>query len=634
MKDTSFTEKSRNKEKEFHSLPIPGMVTPEQRRAKAKETEIANLPDSVPTQFSQDDKEKLALLLGRYEAAKSKRQNYNRIWNDISTYIVPSLNDNFNQEGNLSGGYSQDAITTYIKNSNLVYDATAIISCNKLAGALYSFTNNPALKWYQYDLPITKNAKYHAIRNKKSTKEWLNKRRDTVIQYLNKALASCSNTLYNEAIGYGTASVILKETFKADNPMVGKSVSLETLYLAEDEDGIVNTVCNVVELSAINAVSTFGADRVHKKVLKDSAKKPDEPSRYLHVVAPNKWAILEPPEEKPTGKKKIPSNINKAYVDIYIDLANKIIVHHGGYDEFPYGIARMNVPSNAPYGISPGMMVLPDVKTVNVFEKINIDVGNKAGNPPMQMMVDNYVTPFSMIPAAINLYTDPSGMATPVQTVGNVNIMENALERKKQAIKEGFYNDLLQPAKGNTTYEVQEEQMLQMKLMAPWQGGFENELYTPLIRRAEGILERAGNILPEIPDDVKELYGNDMPPLVIDHTSPLSLAQKSQIVQAVESVVGFAGGLAQLGGMDSIKIPETIQFYAEVKGIPMDLIRDIQEIKQIQDARNKQQAEVQQKQMMTEEAKQAELLSKASKDTDGLQGMQQLMGAAAGAQGA
>ena len=627
MKDFNF-DKSRDKEKEFHELPIPGMVKPSDRQPRGKKQKPEDIYSKYLLEMTaenrKENEDKMRLLLGRYEAAKTKRRFYNQIWNDISIYIVPSLNDNFNLSTSAATGYLQEAIATYIRNSNLVYDATAIIACNKIAGALYSFTNNPSLKWYQYALPVTKNKSYEAIAKKRTTKDWLNKRRDVVIQYLNKALSSCSNTLYNEAIGYGTSAVFLRETLD-HNIMVGKCISLETLYLAEDENGIVNTVIREFELSAINGVAKFGIDNVHPEVLKNSNDKPDELTKYLHICAPNKWRILDSEKSE-----------DKPYTDIYVDLQHKCIVHQCGFDEFPYGIARMNVPSNAPYGISPGMMALPDVKTVNVYEKINIDVGNKAGNPPMQMMVDNYVTPFSMVPAAINLYNDPQGMATPVTTVGNVNIMENVLEKKKQAIKEAFFNDLLTPAKGHTTYEVQEEQLLQMKLMAPWQGGFELELYEPLIRRAEGILDRVGGILPEPPDDVLALYpGKKLPPLTVIHSSPLSLAQKSGILQAVNNVVQFAGGLAQLGGMDSINIPETIYYYAEASGMPLNLVRDPDEAAKITQDRAKVQQEQLKKQMMTEEAKQAALLGKAQKDSGGLQNLGESMsGIQDGMQGA
>jgi len=620
-------KKSLEKKKEFHDLPIPGMVTPDDHKKKQKASKRGAKEQITPSmacmsaQERKENDEKLRLMLGRYDAAKMKRIHYNKIWNDISTYIVPSLNNNFNISTSAATGYSQDAISTYIRNSNLVYDATAIIACNKIAGALYSFTNNPSLKWYQYDLPISQNPSYQAVKKKRSTKDWLNKRRDTTIQYLNKAMSSCSNTLYNEAIGYGTSSIFLRETFDS-NLMIGKCISLETLYIGEDENGIVNTIFREFELSAINAVSKFGEDNVHPEVLKDSSSKPDALVKYIHVCAPNKWSILDSEASK-----------DKPFLDIYIDLQNKVIVHHSGFDEFPYGIARMNVPSNAPYGVSPGMMVLPDVKTVNVFEKINIDVGNKAGTPPMHMMVDNYVTPFSMVPGAVNLYNDPQGIAQPLNTVGNINIMENSLERKKAAIKEGFFNDLLTPAKGHTTYEVQEEQLLQMKLMAPWQGGFELELYEPLIRRAEGILERAGNILPEAPADVLALYpGNKLPPLTIIHTSPLSLAQKQSVLQAIDRVIQFAGGLAQLGGMDSIEVSKTIAYYAETSGMPHDLYRDPEEAAKITQAKAEAQQKMVEKQMMTEEAKQAQLLGRAAKDSAGSGGIESLMGGAQGAQ--
>ena len=99
----SFLDKyKKEKKKEFHDLPIPGMVTPDDRKKKQKASKKGAKEQITPSmacmspQERKENDEKLRLMLGRYDAAKMKRIHYNKIWNDISTYIVPSLNNNFN----------------------------------------------------------------------------------------------------------------------------------------------------------------------------------------------------------------------------------------------------------------------------------------------------------------------------------------------------------------------------------------------------------------------------------------------------------------------------------------------------------------------------------------------------------
>ena len=105
--------------------------------------------------------------------------------------------------------------------------------------------------------------------------------------------------------------------------------------------------------------------------------------------------------------------------------------------------------------------------------------------------------------------------------------------------------------------------------MGPVLERLNDELLDPLIRRTFGIMDRAGLI----PTPPPELQGRD---ITVEYVSIMAQAMKLQGVVGVERLVGFVGSMgdSRPDALDKLNSDETIDAYAEMVGVPPQLVND------------------------------------------------------------
>ncbi len=545
------------------------------------------------------NKDKLAQqVLTMFKTAKEKRGYFEPVWEDVATYVLP-YHGGFYSIDNSPATINLDARAE-------IYDDTAINSLQKTASALYSFTANPATYWFSFAVPPVKSDKgldYNAIINSKEVKDYLIDCRNIVSLYLNKAISSAMHSVMQEAMAFSTSAIMLVEEEDPTIVMSGQAISIRDLFILENKSGRVDKFFRAIRLSNEQAMDEFGLENLHPTI-KDEVKENDfyKERIYLHAVYPRRDRNIDSPFNK-----------DKAFASVWVDVGNSFVVKESGYDEIPYGVARINVPAGFVYGFAPGMNIIHTVKGLNKLARQKLEAGDKALNPPMNIPMETYPNSVNLKPAALNYFeADSSHLMTPVHDFGNIQIADSSIQDARQQVKEGLLNDLIQPTKGDTTYQNQQEQLLQMRLMAPWQGGFERDLLGPLVYRAFRILSRRSNILPEMPEVLKELIGDK--PLSLVYESPLAKAQQFIILQGIDRTIQFAGGLAPLGAMDSVNIHEAVKIYSELSGAPGKIIRGDKEVEKIQSDRVKMQEEQMKLQAQQNMSGQISAGAKAAKD--------------------
>jgi hypothetical protein len=217
-----------------------------------------------------------------------------------------------------------------------------------------------------------------------------------------------------------------------------------------------------------------------------------------------------------------------------------------------------------------------------------------------------------------------------MHTIGNFQINTETIRDAREQVRQGLMIDLIEQDDKDNTYQAMQEQLLQLKLMSPWQGGIEKDCLKPLVMRVFAILTRRGGILPEMPRILQEAIDNNYVKLKIVYESPLAKAQQHFKLSAIERVFAFAGQSAQLGGMDAVNLDETIRLYAELLGAPQSMLYSPQEMEQ---KRAEQQAQMQQQQqaiMAQQQAQTAQAGAGAALDAAQAQQIQQMMGGIGG----
>ena len=415
--------------------------------------------------------------LHRQQRLKSKRQNWDNLWQDLSDYFCPGRITAIRRE-------EEGA-----RKTKKIYDNTGADAAQKLAAGLYSRTVNPASKWFY----ITLETADEELENNSEINKWFDIARDRTQSVINKRGTGALYQTYCDLTSLCNAVLFIQE-----DPISGvsfRTYPIDRVDIAEDYRGVVDTVYRKFEMTLRQIDQEFPGKLPHDK-LQQMETEPDAKAWVLHVVAPR----------KDRDPDKI-DNLNMPFESLYILCEGPVLLEESGYPEMPYAVARLEVLAGELYGRGPATIALPEVKSLNEMAKLQLDGSNMRLRPPLDVPLNAYVNPIQLIPGYKNLNQDEGGRrVTALNVAGDLQYTAKDIELQQNKVKEIFYNDqlYLRTNAEMTATEVQKRSEIQMQLMGPWQGRLELELFEPMINRILGILIRQG----EVPPPPQELLEN------------------------------------------------------------------------------------------------------------------------------
>lgn len=419
--------------------------------------------------------------LNRQQRLKSKRQNWDNLWQDLSDYFCPGRITAIRRE-------EEGA-----RKTKKIYDNTGADAAQKLAAGLYSRTVNPASKWFY----ITLETADEELENNKEINNWFDIARDRTQSVINKRGTGALYQTYCDLTSLCNAVLFIQE-----DPISGvsfRTYPIDRVDIAEDYRGVVDTVYRKFEMTLRQIDQEFPGKLPHDK-LQQMETEPDAKAWVLHVVAPR----------KDRDPDKI-DNLNMPFESLYILCEGPVLLEESGYPEMPYAVARLEVLAGELYGRGPATIALPEVKSLNEMAKLQLDGSNMRLRPPLDVPLNAYVNPIQLIPGYKNLNQDDGGRrVTALNVAGDLQYTAKDIELQQNKVKEIFYNDqlYLRTNAEMTATEVQKRSEIQMQLMGPWQGRLELELFEPMINRILGILIRQGEVPPP-PQELLENADND-----------------------------------------------------------------------------------------------------------------------------
>lgn len=573
------------------------------------------------------ERDKAIGVLKRFETAKNKRAQFVDIWQEVADFVLPARGGFYNLD-------ASGAISTYDTHP-FKYDDTATNALIKAASAFFSYTANPATQWFGFSLisSTSQSNKMFSIKNllaRRDVRQWLQEAADITARYINGNAQAGWHALAQEVLAFSTSALFVIED-PSDQIVNIQPIALKDLYLLNNVNGGVGEVYRTLLMTNEEVLYEFGAKGHIPEDIKDVAlKDPMKERTILHAVIPRLVRDITMPDAK-----------NMKFASLWIDMQTRSLLYESGFEEMPYAVARINVPAGCIYGFSPAMNVRHTVKSLNKLVRQKLSAGDLALTPSMNVPVDTYLNPLSLKPAALNYHeADAAYRAEPMHTVGNFQINTETIQDAREQVRQGLLIDLIEQSNKDNTYQAMQEQLLQLKLMSPWQGGIEKDCLKPLVIRVFNILTRRGGILPEMPMILQEALKQQSVKLHITYESPLAKAQQHFKISAIERVLAFAGQTAQFGGLNAVNIDETVRLYTELLGAPQGMLYSPEELQarngQIQaEAQAQQQALLAQQQASAAQAgagavrdmAQAENLSAQSQSLP--PGMVELLGGAA-----
>lgn len=509
-------------------------------------------------------------VISRYDHLKSDRATWETHWQECYDYMLPR---------------KADVIVTHHpgekKNTHL-FDNTAMHSASVLASALHGMLTSPNVLWFGLS---TGNKE---LDDRDPVRLWL---QDTALRIFDILNNSNFNTevheLYIDLVISGTGIFSVEED--PEEVIRFNTRPLGQCVVAENAFGQVDEVNRSYKFTASQIVEQWGLDNLPNKI-KEHYEKKD--STKFEIIQ----AVYREDIERPLGR--MPYTSQHVLRDFKHELSE------GGFRSFPYMVPRFSKIAGEVYGRSPGMVALPDAKTINKMDETVLIGAEKAVDPPLQLPDDGFILPIMTVPGGLNYYRPGSqDRIEPVFNDSRVDFGFQAMGERRDRIRKAFFVDQLQLFQGTTqtATEVLQRTEENMRILAPLLGRLRHEFLRPLIARVMEIGQERDLFL-RTPADLRGKT------LDVNYSSLIARAQKLQegqnILRMVETLAPFAS--AQPEVMDMINGDAAARIVSRIYDIPQEILRSRDEIEAIREARARAEAELnaqQAQQMQTENIK-------------------------------
>lgn len=518
-------------------------------------------------------------LDGRLASMESYRYSWWVHWRELADYILPRrykwlITPN---QWNRGSPINQRII-----------DSTGTIAARTLASGIMSGVSSPTRPWFKLKIGRIDSTRTSPV------SLWLAECER--LMYLILKESNFYNSIavaYYDLVVFGTAPLLIYEDFdnviNCFNPCAGEyfldndsRMQVRTFYRkftlnvgqVVDQFGLENCSINIV--NAYNDPTGTGLGR---EIIVAHAIEPNLPIDGRHVV-PRHFAYRECYWEWGSS--------NQQTVGI------KSLLSKRGFHEWPMACPRWDLVSNDPYGRSPGMDALPDIKQLQQEQLRKSQGIDKCVNPPMVADIVMKNQPASLIPGGVTyipgMAQGKPGFAPAYQVNPYLGDMMLDIKEVQERIRLVFFNNLFQmisqfePKSNISATEIDARRSEQMVLIGPVLDRIDNELLKQCIIRVFSIASRAG-IFPDPPEEIANQ------PLEIEYISMLSEALASSRGGAVERLFAMAGNIASIDPAvtDNIDFDMGLNVAANSWGVDPKVIRSEAALTELRAKRQQQQ---------------------------------------------
>ena len=501
-------------------------------------------------------------IIKRYDRLKSDRVNWDQMWEELATYLMPGKIDFIS------------TTTRGTKRAAEVYDSTAIHALQILSASLHGSLTSPSTKWFGLRF------REDELNENKDAKDWLEKCSKGIFQEFGKSNFSTEVAeAYQDLAGFGTSCLQFDVKTK-DAQFDGfnfRACHLAEVVISESEEGRIDTVFRKLKLTARQAHQKFGDD-CGEKSMKALKTDPDKEFEYIQAVIPRELkgepAMVAPPNMRP-------------YACYYVSVIDKKICKESGYYELPYMVPRWGKTTGDVYGFGPGCVARPDIKTLNESRKLAMKAWEKSIDPPLMAMQNGILGKIDMRPSSVTYVRDMNGLA-PISNQTNWSADQLMLGDVRGSVRRIFFSDQLELNEGPqmTATEVQVRYELMQRLLGPTLGRLQSEFLNPIVERAFYSMLR-GNALPQMPQVLQDAGGD----LDIEYVGPLARSQKMDEVTSIQRAVDGIMQLAQVNPevLDIVDVDKAGRTISDRLGAPADMLRGAEQVGELRQSRQQQQ---------------------------------------------
>jgi hypothetical protein len=446
------------------------------------------------------------------------------------------------------------------KKMHRVYDSTGIVANQLLAASLHGMATNPAAKWFSLRMVDDDLMAADAV------KEWLSTVEKKIYARMyapGTNLVPAQAEFYMQLGAFGTAILFRGRTMKGG--LLFQCRSLSECYVAENADGVIDTLFRFFPYTVRQCIEEWGAENVSEKVRDLNSKgKQDDIVTIVHAVYPRPFTGKK-------GKKHAP------FASCYFELATCHGLEEGGFPDFPYVVARWEKSAGETYGRSCGMTALPDVKMLQIMMAETIRALQKMTNPVRYLRDDGVTGQIRSIPGATNYWRgNPNEGIMLEPTTDKLPLTLEEMDNLRNRIRTVFHNDTLQIVDDRemTLGEARMRRIERLRLQGPNVGRLASEFLAPLIDGVYADLERNG----EIPEAPEEIDGKEV---TVEFVSPLANAQKQEELGGLLQAFDYLAPLGDLGAKAisrKLNLDRTVDYLWDTLNIDPHLLNTDEEV--------------------------------------------------------
>ena len=530
-------------------------------------------------------------LCKRYDHLKSKRGIWEQHWQEVLDYTLPNAQDVITKR------------TPGTKKGVLLFDNTAMNSCEDLGAALHGMLTNPNIFWHEYTTSDQR------LNEDDNIREYLQFLTAQMHGYLNASNFQTEvHQFYLDLCTIGTACMTIEKNEEKIFHFSTKHIA--DYVISENNLGMVEELLRTFKWTASQVLQEFVPTLFPGKSL-------DELLKFSEKEMKDKFGdkIIECYKNGKSDEFELLHGVyksdllaaqGKSFVSQYVlkSEKDKKEFRVNGFRRFPYVVARWIKMSGEVYGRSPAMKALPNNKSVNQMLKAVIKAAQKVVDPPTQGPDDGFLRPLKTAPGSHHYYRagSPDRIEAIFKDINPRIGLDIILEERRQ-IKEGFYIDKLNLLQSDrmTTVEVTQRIDEQLRFLAPMLGRQYTEFLIPLSDRMIDLAVEAdaetGEILGDVPEELLDQKLN------VQYTSPIA---RSQIVTQGQSMVRALEASAQFLQLDPtagdvIDAKEAVRLNWRNYGAPQKALRTNKELEELAQARQEaQEVALQQQQGLVE----------------------------------
>jgi hypothetical protein len=505
-------------------------------------------------------------ILEKWEDMEQDTRMWRPLWQEVADFTFPER--------------SNIQITRHPSQQRTLkmLDSTAMHAKNLLAASMQGALTSSAFMWFGLRIRGIELSRDHQV-NK--WLEWCAQDMYDAIEESN--FQSESHEMYLDVPVFGTAAMLVGErTPSLTTPpgsIVCTALSPGKFNIDENEEGRVDTVFRKFKLSARAAVQAY--DVCGKQVMAAvNGNRAAERYEFIHAIYPRTDVRIG--SSRPLPATKMP------YASVTVDVSGQCVVRDSGYDRLPVMVPRWSKDSDETWGTGPGIVALPDIKTLNKAVELKLKAWAKVVDPPIKARHQGVVGAVRLFNGGITYVRDMDAIAPLSELGGRLDIADMEEEKKRDQIRRIFYADQLQLQQGPqmTAYEVQVRYELMQRILGPTMGRMNVEYLNPFIERVFWIRLNASD--KNSPYRMLEAWcKQNHKVLDIEYEGPLAKAQRVQESIAVQRTFQLVLPLVQTKPdvMDNFDLDEASVLIAESNGLPARILRDPKERDAIRQAR-------------------------------------------------